>query len=97
MFHVHLSKKKRRTSFDKLVGVAAFAYPLSGLPQAMLVFQGSTDGVSLTSWVFFALFSVLFLIYGIIHKIKPIIVTNLLWLLVDIFIVIGTITHRMMY
>lgn len=97
MFHLHLSKKKQRTGFDKVVAVAAFAYPLSGLPQAILVFQGSTDGVSLTSWVSFSLFSLLFLIWGIMHKIKPIIVTNLLWLLVDIFIVVGTITHRMIY
>ncbi len=94
-FYVHLSKKKQKDLFDKLVGVAAFLYPLSSLPQMVLVFQGSTDGVSVVSWLGFAAFSTLFLVYGLVHKIRPVIVTNFLWVLVDLFIVFGTLTHRM--
>lgn len=77
------------------MAVAAFVYPMSGLPQVVLVFQGSTDGVSVSSWTMFVGFSLLFLVYGMIHRIKPMVITNFLWILVDMFVVIGTVTHRM--
>lgn len=94
--HIHLSKKKRKTLLDKIVMVAAYVYPLSGLPQLILVYKGEVSGVSIASWLGFACFSTLFLIYGIMHKIKPMIITNFAWLVLDLFIVFGTVTHRMM-
>lgn len=93
--HLHLSKKKKKTILDKVVSVASYLYPLSGLPQLLLVLQGEINGVSVASWVMFACFSALFLTYGVVHKVKPMIVVNLLWLTMDILIVFGTLTHRM--
>jgi uncharacterized protein with PQ loop repeat len=94
--HVHLSKKKKRTILDKIVAVASYIYPLSGIPQLILVYKGEVDGVSVISWISFACFSALFLMYGVVHKIKPMIVLNFLWLSIDILIVLGALTHRMM-
>ena len=93
---IHLSKKKKRTILDKVVGVASYVYPLSGLPQLLLVYKGNVPGVSVISWVAFACFSSLFLMYGIVHKIKPMIVINLLWVIMDVMIVTATLTHRAM-
>lgn len=87
--HARLHKKKRLTLFDKIIILAAFLYPMSGLPQVVKVFQGQVDGVSLLSWFSFILFSALFLSYGLIHKITPMIVANILWLAVDSLVVIG--------
>ena len=78
------------------MSIASYVYPLSGIPQLLLVFKGEIEGVSVISWVMFACFSALFLAYGIVHKVKPMIVVNLLWLTMDILIVFGTLTHRMM-
>jgi uncharacterized protein with PQ loop repeat len=89
--HAHLSKKKRLTSFDKIIILAAFMYPLSGLPQVIEVFNGHADGVSLLSWFGFIGFSALFLTYGLIHKIAPMIITNILWLAVDSLVIVGLI------
>lgn len=94
--HFHISKKRRITLFDKVVMVAAFLYPLSGLPQVIEVFQGNSAGVSLRSWLGFTAFSALFLVYGFAHKIKPMVITNALWLIVDGLIVIGILIDRMM-
>lgn len=94
--HIHLSKQKRKDLLDKIVGISAFLYPMSGIPQVVLVFKGETAGVSVLSWLGFMFFSTLFLLYGIVHKIKPLIVTNVLWLIVDGFVVFGTLTHHMM-
>lgn len=89
--HAHLSGKKQLTMFDKTIILAAFMYPLSGLPQVIEVFNGHTDGVSLLSWFGFIGFSALFLTYGLIHKIAPMIITNILWLAVDCLVIVGLI------
>lgn len=87
--HAHLAKKKKLTLFDRIIILAAFLYPLSGLPQVIEVFNGQTEGVSLWSWLGFMCFSALFLAYGLIHKIAPMIITSILWLAVDSLVIIG--------
>ncbi|MDB5187264.1 MAG: hypothetical protein JWM07_736 [Candidatus Saccharibacteria bacterium] len=89
VIHTHLANKKHLTLFDKIIILAAFLYPLSGLPQVVEVFNGHTVGVSLWSWLSFVCFSALFLAYGLIHKIAPMIITNILWLVVDSLVIIG--------
>lgn len=93
LLHFHISKKKKLNYFDKFVVVASFAYPFSGVPQVLEVFNGHIDGVSLASWVGFIFFSLIFFFYGLVHKIKPMIITNALWLLVDGLIVVGIVYH----
>lgn len=68
---------------------AAFVYPLTGVPQAISVLNGNTEGVAIISWIGFILFSILFLAYGIVHNVKPMVITNSLWLFVDTAVVIG--------
>lgn len=91
--HLRLSKKKQKTLIDNAAMAASFVYPLSGVPQVITVFSGSVEGVSLLSWSGFAVFTFLFMNYGIIHKIKPMIITNLLWFLIDLMVVIGILIH----
>ena len=93
-FHAHLANKKRLTFFDKVIIAAAFVYPLSGLPQLYEVLHGNVVGVSLMTWLGFIVFSVLFLIYGIIHNIRPMVITNALWLVMDGLVVIGVLVHN---
>jgi uncharacterized protein with PQ loop repeat len=93
--HKHLKNKKRLTVFDKIIIVAAFVYPLTGIPQIYEVFRGNISGVSVMAWLGFIIFSVLFLVYGIIHNIKPMVVTNALWVFVDSLVVIGVLVHIM--
>ena len=93
--HKHLSKKNNHSLLDTIVLTASYLYPLSGVPQLLLVYKGEVSGVSVASWLAFACFSALFLIYGLVNKIKPMIVVNILWLTMDILIVFGTLVHRM--
>lgn len=95
LLHVRLSKQRRLSYLDKLAMVVAFLYPLSGVPQVIEVFTNGSEGVSLLSWAGFALFSLLFLLYSVAHRIKPMIITNMLWLIVDSLVVIGIIVQRM--
>lgn len=91
---VHLSKKKKLALIDKSAVLASFLYPLSGIPQVVSAFQGNVDGISLPSWIGFAVFASFFLYHGILHKVKPMIIANMLWLASDILIIGATILYR---
>lgn len=87
--HKHISKKKKLSTFDIIVIFASFMYPLSGIPQIIGVFQGNIEGVSVYSWLGFTLFASIFLIYGLKHRVTPMIIANTIWLAVDSLVVIG--------
>lgn len=88
------SKNKIISKFDKFIFIASFMAPLNGIPQVIDVLHGNTNGVSLFSWLGFMVFSSLFFIYGLIHKINPMIITNLLYAIIDGLIVLGLILSK---
>lgn len=91
----HINKKKQLTTIDKLMNVAAVAHPLTALPQVYLIYTTrNVSGISLWTWSGFMLLGLIFLAYAITHKIRPIILTQLLWYLIDFAIVIGVILYR---
>lgn len=90
-----VSKKQKLEYFEKFVIAASFIYPLTGIPQVVAVFQGKVDGVSLASWLGFICFALILSAYGVVHKIKPMIINNFLWVIVDALVVSGILIHRM--
>jgi len=91
--HEKATKKKPLNYFDILVLVVSVMYPLSAIPQAISVFQGNTEGVALLSWIFFLMCAALFLVYGIKRKVLPMIISNSIWIIMDLLVVIGLITQ----
>jgi len=87
-----INSKKELVVFDHLITFASFVYPLMALPQVIEVYSGDVEGVSAVSWVGFLLFSIMFFIYGMIHKIKPMIISNAIWILTDGMVVVGLLT-----
>lgn len=87
------ASRNKALSFENLITVAAFVYPITGVPQLIEVAKGNTEGVSALSWAGFAFFVALFLIYSIKHKITPMIITYAMWLTVDLAIVIGVLLN----
>ena len=96
-FHLykHLSKKQEITIVDHLMSFAAVIFPLMALPQVYEIYtKQNVAGISLISWLAFMVLGLIFLAYGIVHKIKPFIVNQVLWFIVDILIVVGVIIYR---
>ncbi len=94
MIGIHLSKKEERTSIDRVMLAVSVINPLTALPQIIQIYTTKdVSGISVASWVLFAITSAIFLIYGILHKIKPIIITNLLWLVMDVAIIVGVMMY----
>lgn len=100
--HVHLRKRgykkygkyphpdKFKKNFDKLILAIAIMVPVFNLPQLFKIW-GYKDaaGVSFISWISFAIFSVLWLCYGILHKEKPLIVMYFFLIIIQVLIAVG--------
>lgn len=91
-----IENNKGLTSF-----INKFIYFVGGFGAAVIIPQvtkiwvyNEVEGVSLTTWGGFFIGSIFWLIYGLIHKEKPIVYTNAVVCLLDLLIIIGIITHR---
>ena len=78
------------TVMDNLVYIAALFGVFANIPQLTRIWiDKSVAGVSIITWIGFLLGSSFWLCYGIVHKEKPIIITNALYVAIQFFIVIG--------
>ncbi len=78
-------------SWISLLGVLLIG---SILPQAVQIWNNKdAANISIITWGFFTIWCLSMLTYGIIHRAKPIILTNVLSLPIYIFILIGIIIY----
>lgn len=89
-----MHKQDKNPALDKIVYLAAFLYPVTALPQVIKIFstQSATD-LSLASWIMYCAFELIFVIYGIKNKLKPIAIQSILWLLIYALIILGIILY----
>ena len=91
-------KKKKKTPgdafLDRIVMVVSILYPLSAVPQLMEIIQGNAAGVSVLSWLSFFTCAGLFLVYGLRHRVMPMIVSNSLWVVIDGLVVASLMLTR---
>jgi len=87
-----ISSSTFKTVVNKGVYCVGFLGILVILPQTLNIWiSKDTSGVSLTTWSGFLIGSLFWLFYGIIHKEKPIILTNLAVILMDLTVISGLI------
>lgn len=79
---------------DVAVYIASFVSPLLTLPQVYQIyaFQDAT-GVSAISWGAYTLFSFPWLAYGILHRQRPLIIANSLWLILHTTVFVGALLY----
>ena len=88
----HPDKLKR--VYDKIIYVAVIAGPIINFPQLFKIWiYKNAAGVSFISWIGFSIISLLWLIYGILHKDKPILFMNSALIIIQALIAIGTILY----
>lgn len=79
---------------DRSIYVVGVLGPAMTIPQLFKIWvEKNAAGVSLLSWSAYLLCAVFWLIYGLMHKEKPIIVTYTLWIVLEILIVVGIILY----
>ena len=74
--------------------VASIIHPLTTIPQVVTIYQTqNASGVSLVTWFGFMAIGGIFLAYGIVHKLAPFIVNQVIWFILDLLIVVGVILY----
>lgn len=102
MHHAHIRKRvsqklepyphpnKWKNLLDKIIYVVGVLSPLMTIPQLFKIWaEQNTSGVSLISWSWYLTASVVWLMYSLAHKEKPLILNSALWVITETFIVIG--------
>ena len=74
--------------------IAGIIQPLISAPQIFQIYSNhSAKDVSLLTWVSYLVFGIVFLTYGIMFKLTPIWVTQIIWILMKIAIIVGILLY----
>lgn len=93
--HKQLAKKQKRTVFDNFMYIFAFTTPLFELPQLIdIISSKHASNISLITWGYLAISSLIWLIYGIKKRMRPLIVSYILYVVVEFSIAIAIILFR---
>lgn len=90
---VYRELKKERTLIDRLALLVGIIGPLNAVPQLILVWQGETTGVSIITWLGFLITAFILFAYALLYRLKPLIISNALWITIELGIVIGLVRH----
>ena len=83
-----------KRALDLMVYVAGVLGPIFGIPQIYTIYvHKNAAGVSAFSWGMFALFNIVWILYGIVHRERVITVTYSLWFVVNSLVAIGAIIY----
>jgi uncharacterized protein with PQ loop repeat len=88
------SNNPKKRFLDRIIYLVGISGPIMTIPQVWEIWskQDST-GVSLISWGWYLFTACIWLWYAIEHKEKPLIVTNIIWIIIDFILVLGIIIY----
>lgn len=90
----YLRQKENQTKVDHLMLVASAISPMTMLPQVIQVYSTkNVDGLSLVTWLAGATLGLIFLAYGISHRLKLYVFMQILWQIVDVLLIVGIIIY----
>jgi uncharacterized protein with PQ loop repeat len=83
------------TRFDKIIIVVGVLNAVATVPQVLQIWiTQDAGGVSLFSWSYYLFGSIMFLIYGLLHKAIPIVTNYGIAIVLYALIVLGTILYQ---
>lgn len=89
------TNKKQKREILEIAYFVAVAQPIMVLPQVIQIFAShSARDVSLLTWAMLLLFNTSNFIYALVFNIKPIIINNAIWMIVDALVVVGVLLYR---
>ncbi len=106
--HHHLNLRKRifekfehypnpdalKRFLDKIMLGVALIGPLATLPQVYQVFMTQdAKGLSIFTWTVWTVFSIIWLLYGMLHKETPIVLSNLISIVLQSAVVVAILLY----
>ncbi len=87
-------QSKYLITLDKITFIAGIVGPFTVIPQVYQIFHTrQADGVSAISWILMSIVTLPWIFYGIAHKDKTIIVSFILWEIVNLMVVAGALIY----
>lgn len=94
-FQAYPSKNKKIQLLDRIIYVVGVLGPIMTIPQVWQIWMYERyEGVSLITWTAYLLFSVLWTIYGYVHKENAIVISSALSIAVQLLIIAGVLLFR---
>lgn len=91
---ISLQNKSHKYIIDRVVLFTGLIGPIASVPQAIEIYSmQDAQGVSLFTWVFFILTQVAALIYSMVHRLTPLIISNILWIVIEVVVVVGILLY----
>lgn len=92
--HIEVKNSKIQRIMDKFIFLIALIWPILTIPQVWMVWvEQNAWWISLFTWTAYVVSPSLWLVYGIIHKEKAIIFSNILWIIVDFAVLLWAIIY----
>lgn len=93
-FHKRRISGQPKIWIDHVIYIVGVAGPLLSLPQVYKIWHYKTAaGVSAFSWGALAVSAVVWFIYGLVHKDKPIILTYAFWIIINTLVMVGALIY----
>ncbi|MAG39430.1 hypothetical protein CMI41_00470 [Candidatus Pacearchaeota archaeon] len=104
----HISKRKRVKKLlqdyphpkfwvrllDRFLIIVAFVGPMMMIPQLwQIYFYKSAGDIAVLSWLTLAALNIPWMMYGIVHKERPIVLAYFLWFLVNMSVAVGALIY----
>ena len=79
---------------DRFIYVVVFVGPLMTIPQVTKIwFEKNASGVAASSWLTYFVTAFFWLIYAMMHKEKPLIISSIIWIVLDLLVVVGALIY----
>lgn len=94
--HIKKSKHKKPGPFiDRAIYGIGLVGPIMTIPQITKIWiEKNTSGISALSWTSYMIVAIFWIIYGLAHKEKPLVFISGIWIVLDGFILAGTVLYR---
>jgi len=80
----------RKRNIELFALIAGLVQPFITLPQIITIYGNqSAEDVSLLTWIGYLVFGIIFLMYGIVFRLRPIWAGQIVWVTMQVIMVVG--------
>ncbi|MBI2579272.1 MAG: hypothetical protein HYW27_00035 [Candidatus Aenigmarchaeota archaeon] len=88
------SRNKWKRLMDRVILLVGIMGPIMTIPQLVKIFaEKDASGISVVTFTSYLILDFFWLAYGIMHREKPIIMTFVAWIALNIIIIAGTLMY----
>lgn len=91
---IKLTKKQQKQLIKRSVLLIAVVEPIMTLPQVLKIWiDKEAGGLSSITWGFYILAALIWLLYGLQIKDRPLIISSFLWIIMESLVLVGALIY----